>query len=86
MLILFNSKSSLSILYISFYFQLSECKVVKEILATTNTIKCMYQDIIYLSDAKYTIGASKAVYGDQTYVLKASDHVKVTCMGQRLNE
>ncbi|XP_041985837.1 uncharacterized protein LOC121738071 isoform X2 [Aricia agestis] len=60
----------------------SECRVVPHILETTKNIVCTYKDILYESDAKYTIGSPTDVYGDEPYILTKSDHVKVRCTGK----
>lgn len=68
-----------------FLFQLSECKVAKEILKTTKNINCKYRDILYENDAKYTIGPPTSVLNDGVYTLRKSDHVKVTCVGKHMD-
>ncbi|XP_026483892.2 uncharacterized protein LOC113391951 isoform X1 [Vanessa tameamea] len=60
----------------------SQCKVVPEILDTMKNIVCMYSDIIYESDQKYTIGEPFEVYGGDAYILSKSDHVKIKCTGK----
>ncbi|XP_061381027.1 uncharacterized protein LOC116775773 isoform X2 [Danaus plexippus] len=60
----------------------SKCRVVPKILSTTKDIVCSYQDIIYESDLKYTIGPPVEVRGDNEYVLTKSDHVKIKCSGK----
>ncbi|XP_047513405.1 uncharacterized protein LOC125055167 isoform X1 [Pieris napi] len=64
---------------------LDECKVVPEILRTTRDIICTYNDILYESDAKYTIGPSIEIRGADVYPLIKSDHVKVKCTGTHEN-
>lgn len=60
----------------------SECKVVPAILNTTKNIKCIYRDLIYESDQKYYVGDEMIIQGGDTYYLKNSDHVKITCTGK----
>lgn len=64
---------------------LSECRVVQKILDETSDIVCTYRDILYESDAKYTIGRPVDVKGADIYTLTKSDHVKVKCVGQHHN-
>ncbi|CAG9782158.1 unnamed protein product [Diatraea saccharalis] len=60
---------------------LSKCYVVEEFLKKMKKISCIYKDIIYIDDDKYKIGRSVKLYGNETYILTKSDHVKVSCTG-----
>ncbi|VVD00671.1 uncharacterized protein LOC126975740 isoform X2 [Leptidea sinapis] len=64
---------------------LSECKVVPRILETTRHIVCTYNDILYETDDKYTIGPPIEVRGSAIYVLTKSDYVKISCNGNEKN-
>lgn len=66
-------------------FQLSKCRVVPDILATTKDIVCAYRDIIYDSDKSYHLGTPTYVQNDDVYVLTRSDHVKIKCVGTHIN-
>ncbi|CAK1549144.1 unnamed protein product [Leptosia nina] len=64
---------------------LDECKVVPEILDSTSDVVCTYNDIIYESDDKYTIGPPTEKRGSDVYPLIKSDHVKIKCTGTHEN-
>ncbi|XP_068624318.1 uncharacterized protein [Battus philenor] len=63
----------------------SECSVVDSILKKMRDVVCIYKDIVYLEDHDYKIGNPVKVYGDESYVLNVSDHVKVSCSGTALD-
>ncbi|XP_068624407.1 uncharacterized protein [Battus philenor] len=63
----------------------SKCRVIDEILETTSDVECVYNDIIYISDAEYKIGPERRVKGGNAYTLTDSDHVKVKCTGNHVN-
>ncbi|CAG4960892.1 unnamed protein product [Parnassius apollo] len=63
----------------------SKCYVVKEILSKMRDVVCSYKDIIYIDDHNYKIGDPVKVYGDGSYVLNRSDHVKVSCSGKNVD-
>lgn len=57
----------------------SECYVVNEILENMPRVECHYSDIIYVNDDEYFVEAPVILKGEQRYILKRSDHVKIFC-------
>ncbi|CAH2985620.1 unnamed protein product [Chilo suppressalis] len=60
---------------------LSNCYVIEEVLKIMQYISCIYKDIIYIDDFRYEIGKPVKRYGNETYTLNKSDHIKVSCTG-----
>ncbi|XP_021202011.1 uncharacterized protein LOC101737713 isoform X2 [Bombyx mori] len=59
----------------------SKCYVIKEILSKMKDVVCNYKDIVHVNDQHYYIGDPVKVYGNASYRLNSSDHVKVSCKG-----
>ncbi|KAJ2939085.1 hypothetical protein O0L34_g10273 [Tuta absoluta] len=64
--------------WVKCYF--SKCTIDQKIIDKIgDQIECTYNDILYKSDTKYTIGPPTVLQGNQVYMLQKSDHVKIKC-------
>uniref|UniRef100_A0A2A4K8N2 DUF229 domain-containing protein n=1 Tax=Heliothis virescens TaxID=7102 RepID=A0A2A4K8N2_HELVI len=63
----------------------SECQISQSILRTTKDVVCMYRYIIYVEDQNSYVSNPIKVVGDEIFTLNKSDHVKIECTGNPIN-